>query len=330
MNKKTASLVLYPILASNITKKQKDLIVNLFTDLELSEIEEIVKTRITPEDVKNIADKLKVKEKKEIFNLSKLIADNETLSLSQIKAFKELGTILDIQENETGFSFNIYNDNEIIDYEYKRTLTNYSVIASAVGFIPFIPVSDYFILTPLQIGMVSKISNLFNFKLDAEQFIKMLAGTLGAGFVFRGVSQIINRFIPFVGWIINASVAFAGTYAIGIIAKRYIELNGDLSGENIKTLWETSFNEGKEEFGKLKDFILEKKDDLIKYFNTSLKDNENETYEDSEENTTDIKDDEESEDYRNQPQQEEKKSGTKKRPRKKTKDDNDDDLNSFN
>ncbi|HOV15605.1 MAG TPA: hypothetical protein PK771_15060, partial [Spirochaetota bacterium] len=247
----------------------------------------------------------------------KLIADVETLSLSQVRAFKELGEILEIKKEDTGFSFDIYNENEILNYEYRRTLTNYSIIASAVGFIPFIPVSDFFILAPLQIGMIAKISNIYNYKIDAENLLKMIAGTLGAGFVFRSITQIINRFIPVIGWAINASIGFAGTYAIGIIAKRYIELNGDLAGENIKVLWDRSFEEGKSEFLKLKDFILEKKDEVLEYFKNYKKPENDDVEEDKED--VDIQ-----ENYNYSPQEEEKKSRTKKRPRKKSKESGDD------
>jgi uncharacterized protein (DUF697 family) len=155
---------------------------------------------------------------------------------------------------------------EEIDYEYKQTLLNYSIVASAIGFIPFLPISDFWILTPLQLSMLARLSRLYNFKLDAEEFLKMTGATVGLGLTFKTVSVVLNRFIPFLGWVINAGVAFSGTYALGILAKHYIEADGKLSQETIKDIWEKSYAEGKEEFESLKKYILEKKDEILKDF----------------------------------------------------------------
>lgn len=290
MDKKIEKLILYPVTASNVTGKQRSAIINLIPSIDPNNLSEIIKERISLTELKSITLELSDKDKKECFELAKIIADIETLSLSQVKAFKELGELLEIAKEESGFAFNIYDDNEILNYEYRRTLTNFSIMGSAIGFIPFIPISDYLLLTPLQIGMIAKISNIYNFKIDGEHLIKMIAGTLGAGFIFRSFTQIINKFVPFIGWVINASIGFAGTYAIGIIAKRYIDLNGDLSSENIKLLWQKSFDEGKIEFSRLKDFIFEKKDEVLDYFKNytnSKKSNDDESNSEKRENSED-------------------------------------------
>jgi uncharacterized protein (DUF697 family) len=158
--------------------------------------------------------------------------------------------------------------------EYKKTLVNYSIVASAIGFIPFIPVADYWILAPLQVGMIAKISSTFGFKIDGKEFLKMIAATLGIGFILKSAAGVINRFIPFLGWFVNAGVAFAGTYAIGILTRHYIAAEGNLSEEKIKEIWAKSYAEGKEEFFRLKDFILEKKDELVKEFKEYMKEKE--------------------------------------------------------
>jgi len=302
--KQIASLILYPVQASNITVKQKEYITEIFNDLDLDELENILKNKIKKEQLKEIADSISEDERLNYFKLAKTIAEIDNISYEQYQSFAELGLALGIKETETGFSFNIYDKEELRNFEYKRTLTNYSMISAAIGFIPFIPISDFFILTTLQLGLISKIANLYNFKIDGDQFLKMIVATLGSGFIFRTAAGILNRFIPIVGWVINASIAFAGTYAIGIITKRYIEANGDLSEDSIKTIWENSFSDGKEEFSKFKDFILDKKDDLLKTFNETQK----------KQNTKDDDIDEEED-----TEKEEKKKHHKKKSKKKTK-----------
>ena len=74
---------------------------------------------------------------------------------------------------------------------------------------------------------------------------------------------------------LTASIAYGGTYAIGILAKAYIAENGELSKEAIISIWERSLEDGKKEFFTLKDFIFEKKDELIKEIN-KFKDIQNE------------------------------------------------------
>ena len=123
--------------------------------------------------------------------------------------------------------------------------------------------------------------------MSYKEFLKMISGVLGIGFLLKLTSKILNSFIPFVGWVINASVAYAGTYAIGIITKRYIEEKGNLTKESIKLIWEKSYKEGKEEFWELKDYIYKKKNELIKEFE-KYKNKSNKSY--NETKSVDIKD----------------------------------------
>ena len=48
-------------------------------------------------------------------------------------------------------------------------------------------------------------------------------GVVGAGFGFRAVARELLDFVPVAGWALKASVAFAGTKAIGEAAVRYFE-----------------------------------------------------------------------------------------------------------
>jgi ferritin-like protein len=58
-------------------------------------------------------------------------------------------------------------------------------------------------------------------------------------------------------------IAFAGTYAIAIIAQKYIEHKGDLSEESIKRIYKEAFKEGKKQFKLLKTDIAKEKDNLL-------------------------------------------------------------------
>ena len=270
MNKDVILFLLYPIQSININKNKREKIFEIlyteFKDLTDDNLNDLLELNITSKDVKKIANSIKEKDKLKYFKLSKTITEIVELSKDNIKKLAENGKALKINTNDTGFDFNIYNINEINNFEYKRTIRNFSIVAAAIGFIPFVPISDFAILSVIHVGMISKIANIYNFEIEPKEFLKMVGGTLGIGFILKLTSKILNSFIPFIGWVINASIAYAGTYAIGIITKRYIEEKGNLSKESIKAIWEKSFKEGKEEFWELKEYIYNKKDEIIKEF----------------------------------------------------------------
>jgi uncharacterized protein (DUF697 family) len=268
MNKDIILLILYPIqtLSLNSNKREKifEILNKEFKDLTEDDLLVLLELDFSSQDLKRIADSIEDKNKIKFFKLSKSIIEVTELSKNSIKKLSEVGKALKIDKLDTDFDFNIYDINEINEFEYKKTLRSFSMVAAAIGFIPFVPVSDFAILSVIHIGMISKIANIYNFKIQPKEFLKMISGALGIGILLKLTTKILNSFIPFIGWVINASVAYAGTYAIGIITKRYIEENGNLTKESIKSIWEKSFKEGKDEFWELKDYIYKKKNELIK------------------------------------------------------------------
>jgi len=265
MTDKVKQLVLYPLLTGIISEKQKSYIAEIF-NINEDELINLLNEKISIEEINSIANEMTKEQKIECFNLAKKILEVEKISMSQLIALAELGKILNIKEDETGFDFNIYNLDEVIEFEFNKTLINFSMVAGAIGFIPFIPFSDYFLLTPLQIAMITKIFNLYKFDMEPSDFLKIIGATAGIGLLLKGVSKIITNVIPFFGWVINASVAFAGTYSIGIVARRYALAKGEMDPDTLKNIWEQSFEDGKKEFEKLKKFIFEQKESLFKEF----------------------------------------------------------------
>ena len=62
---------------------------------------------------------------------------------------------------------------------------------------------------------------------------------------------------------VAGGIAFSGTYAIAIIAQKYIEHKGDLSEESIKRIYQEAYSEGKKQFKMLKTDIAKEKDNLL-------------------------------------------------------------------
>ncbi len=283
MNNKLLYFTVYPAKQDGMTSKQRKFAFDYLKEhfgIDDQLIDTIVKDNIDINTI-DFPQNTSYKDKLSIYTAALKIIDSESISYNQLIALSEVATILKIKPEDTGLDFNIYDSTEILEKEYKKTLINFSMIAGVIGLIPT-PIPDIFILTPIQIGMVTKLSSMFKYKLDAIEFIKLMTGTIGAGVILKFTSKILNSFIPFIGWAINGSIAFSGTYAMGILARKYAEAEGELSEETISRIWEESYKEGKEEFFKLKDFILSKKDDLIREFNeikNKKQSGENETQE---------------------------------------------------
>jgi uncharacterized protein (DUF697 family) len=91
-----------------------------------------------------------------------------------------------------------------------------AVIAGAV----FVPGVDMPILTLNQIRLVIRIAVAHGEPIDNQRALE-LAGVVGAGFGFRAVARELLDLVPVAGWALKASVAYAGTKAVGEAAVRY-------------------------------------------------------------------------------------------------------------
>ncbi len=291
MQNEIISLLLYPIQSSKLNDHDIEDVLQIlkkeFKNLTKEDMMILFEIKLESKDIKRIVNNIIEKDKLKYFKISKTIVESVELSKEQIERLAEIGKLLKIDTEETDFDYDIYNLDEINDFEFKKTVRSFSIVAAAIGFIPFIPVSDFVILSVIHIGMISKISNIYKFKLEPKEFLKMISGALGIGFILKYMSKFLNAIIPFLGWVINASIAYAGTYAIGILTKSYIDEKGNLSKESIKSIWEKSYKEGREEFWELKDYIYKKKEELLKELE-KFKKKSQQSYEDTE--SVDIKD----------------------------------------
>lgn len=296
MDKDILTLILYPFLGGSLNAKQREYIK---TNLEIANdesLDEILNGKADDESLSKILENIPSADRLKYFNLTKSISEMDTFTGTGSSKMIKYAKLLGLKSEETGFDFDIYDDEAVRTNEFETIVKNFSLISGAVGFIPFIPVSDILILTPLQIAMINSIFRLYDFELDAKEFLKTAGAAIGAGAIFRFTSKLLCNFIPFLGWAINASVAFAGCYALGIVARRYAEEKGAVSADSLKDIFEKAAEDGKKEFSKLKDFILTKKDALINELRNYSTGNTEKTFYEDNEKTGDeektVKDDE--------------------------------------
>lgn len=102
-------------------------------------------------------------------------------------------------------------------------IKRFSIIASGVGASP-IAFSDFLVLTPLQLLMISVIGGLSCRPVSRETATEYLSAAginlLAAGGIRYMANQLL-KLIPFAGWAAAGSIAGSSTYALGKAAEAY-------------------------------------------------------------------------------------------------------------
>ncbi len=98
--------------------------------------------------------------------------------------------------------------------------------AAAVTYVP-IPLSDFFLVTPVQASMVMYVGRVYGRKLElseAKEILIELGAVCGVGIVAqKGFATLSKIILPGLGGFIAGPYAFAVTYGLGQVAKRYFE-----------------------------------------------------------------------------------------------------------
>ena len=90
-----------------------------------------------------------------------------------------------------------------------------SLLASAVGAgLAQVPTSDYLLLTPLEVSMVTALGSIFGLKIEEGLAESLLASQI-ATMSGRAISQVLIGSIPVAGNIVNACTAAGIVQAMG-------------------------------------------------------------------------------------------------------------------
>jgi len=106
----------------------------------------------------------------------------------------------------------------------RKQTRNLSVTGATIAGADLSGVSDFILLTPIQVYLVMLIASFscreFS-KETAKNYFTELGAVGGAGFAFRKIAGAAAGVIPGAGQSLNALIAGAGTYAIGRSAESY-------------------------------------------------------------------------------------------------------------
>jgi uncharacterized protein (DUF697 family) len=269
MAEKFLGLVLYPALADGLSKNEQETlkgVVEGMEGVELSQVIDAMSKRISAAEMAGLADQVPDEQRDHYYSLAKQIATVDGISKPEKIALQELATALHITSDKEMFDipepeFEIYLKED--EQNFFDIAKKFSMIAGAIGFLPTPFISDFTILSALQIYMVNKIAKLYNYPLNPKELLKMVSGTVGLGYVCLMIARAMLAFVPVGGWFVAGGIAFAGTYAIAIIAQKYIEQQGELSEASIKRVYKEAFEEGKKQFKLLKHDIAREKHNLL-------------------------------------------------------------------
>ncbi|MGZ3421214.1 MAG: DUF697 domain-containing protein [Polyangiales bacterium] len=120
-----------------------------------------------------------------------------------------------------------------------------SVAAAAVTIQP-IPLLDTALISPIQIAMVQAIGRVHGYKLDRKSIVEIL-GTFGASLVAQNVIMAAAKLIPFAGWLITTSMAYALTYAIGEVSDHYFRNGRGVPQSELKDMFKRVYEQKKAE-----------------------------------------------------------------------------------
>ena len=99
--------------------------------------------------------------------------------------------------------------------------------AAAVGTTAQIPLSDRFVITPIQLAMAVSLGQVFGISLD-QSSIKAGGSSAVAESVGKATAKVLCSRIPGIGNIINAGTAFTVTEGIGWIMAREFDAQSAL------------------------------------------------------------------------------------------------------
>lgn len=103
------------------------------------------------------------------------------------------------------------------------TIHSAAAACGSIGAAPHIPLSDSFIITPIQVGMLVSLSQIFGAKITRAAAQSILSSYISST-VGRSISQLMVGWIPGVGNVVNLVTAVSLTEFIGwSFAREYAE-----------------------------------------------------------------------------------------------------------
>jgi uncharacterized protein (DUF697 family) len=107
--------------------------------------------------------------------------------------------------------------------------------------------ADILVLTKNQAMMVYKLALAHGASPDLQARLTELMPVVGGGFVWRQLARTLMSLIPVWGLLPKVAIAYAGTYATGVLAERWYSSGELIAGERLKQLGEQALDYGRDQ-----------------------------------------------------------------------------------
>jgi hypothetical protein len=202
MAEKFLSLILCPALADGLSKAEQEAlkaIVEGMDGVEPTQVIDAISQRISTSEMSRLASMVPDDQKYHYYSLAKQIAAVNGLSQAEKNALQELSVALKIACNREAFDiperdFDVHLQED--EQDFNKMAKKFSMIAGAIGFLPTPFISDFTLISPLQLYLVDKIANLYDYPLlNPKEFLKMTSGTVGLGYTCLLVARGLLAFV---------------------------------------------------------------------------------------------------------------------------------------
>jgi uncharacterized protein (DUF697 family) len=124
--------------------------------------------------------------------------------------------------------------------------------AAALAMIP-IPGTELVAVMPLHVGMVVGIGNIYGVQMtrdSANTLVLRIGATVGLSLVGSTLAVSAAKLVSFglLGGIIGAPFMYASTQAIGAVARVYFQSEGELSDDELKSVYQENLKRAKKAF----------------------------------------------------------------------------------
>ena len=124
---------------------------------------------------------------------------------------------------------------------------NFSLWSAGIVLFP-VPFSDLVFLMPVQTAMVISIGKAYGVKDPPERMLAHIAAACGASVFGQITTLFVSNLIPIIGKLISAPFVYGWTYGLGEVAMRYFESQGQMSHDELKSLFKQVSKEATRSF----------------------------------------------------------------------------------
>lgn len=151
----------------------------------------------------------------------------------------EILTVLEMKKKDILMAANMANKSSIAN----KWILAAGGSAAAIGASP-IPGSDFIPLTTLQVGLMLRLSTLYDKPISKDNAKELIIATV-VGNIGKTIFRQIVKVVPGAGMVAGASVAGAMTIALGHAVKYAHENDIDLNAKSLKPIYEKFLKKGK-------------------------------------------------------------------------------------